>query len=125
MKESKRNRGMGVRFSLCVLYRRSMDHFFLPGNHSLMQEWHIAEVRKINDVCRRSVHTNLCQKPETLLHVYALALLHCCLLSRNEGPRTVRTVLFFLNALYFFTFYLLYRGMVNKFGLPLQSSKGS
>lgn len=124
MKESKRNRGIGVRFSLCVLYRRSMDHFFLPGNHSLMQEWHIAEVRKINDVCRRSAHRNLCQKPETLLHVYAPALLHCCLLSRHEEPRTVRTVLFFLNALNFFTFYLLCRGMVQKFGLPLQS-KGS
>jgi len=29
-----------------------------------MQEWHIAEVRKINDVYRRSEHTNLCQKPK-------------------------------------------------------------
>jgi len=45
-----------------------------------MQEWHIAEVRKINDVYRRSEHTNLCQKPKKYLHMFTL---HCCILLKK------------------------------------------
>lgn len=42
----------------------------------MMQEWHIAEVRKINDVCRKSEHINpVSRARNTLAHVYA-ALLH-------------------------------------------------
>lgn len=80
-----------------------------------MQEWHIAEVRKINDVCRKSKHTKLCREPETLLH---MCMLHCCILSRSEGPRTVRTVLF-PTPCNFLAFYPC-GGMVQRFGLPLQ-----
>jgi len=59
-------------------------YIFFPGNHSLMQEWHIAEVRKINDVYRRSEHTNLCQKPKKYLHMFTL---HCCILLKKWGPQ--------------------------------------
>lgn len=91
VKESKRNHGTGVEIQSMCSIQTAYGSFFVPGNHSLMEEWLIAEVRKINDVYKRFEHTNLCQEPETLLH---MCTLHCCILLRNEGPRTVRTVLF-------------------------------